>query len=107
MVNFYFYTELFKEEKDIGGVSTENRKIFYDMLDYNIIGRKIPGMLGQGEEFAKMKVRSQNELNLMKHLKSQPLFTESIPEKKPDGRVIQVKPIVLLVAYMCGMISTK
>jgi translocation protein SEC63 len=58
----YFYSELFKEARDIGGVSTENRKIFYEMLDNNIIGRKIPGMLGQGEEFVKMKVRSQNEL---------------------------------------------
>jgi|DEB0MinimDraft_12_1074336.scaffolds.fasta_scaffold13889_3 translocation protein SEC63 len=42
----YFYSELFKETRDIGGVSTENRVIFYEMMDNHIVGKKIPGMLG-------------------------------------------------------------
>lgn len=31
--NWYFYSELFKEPTDKGGVSTENRKIFYELID--------------------------------------------------------------------------
>jgi len=42
----YFYSELFKEAKDKGGVSTENRRIFYEHIDYDMIGKKIPGILG-------------------------------------------------------------
>lgn len=45
-VNLYFYMELTKEKKDIGGVNTENRKIFNDMLDHDVTGRyKIPGIM--------------------------------------------------------------
>lgn len=62
----YFYSELFKEERDKGGVSTENRKIFYEMLDHHVLGKKIPGVLGQGEEFVNMKVRSEMELAVLK-----------------------------------------
>jgi len=55
----FFYSSIFKEEKDLGNVSTENRRLFNEMIDSDIIGKKIPGILGQGEEFVKMKVRNQ------------------------------------------------
>jgi translocation protein SEC63 len=58
----FFYTQLFKEERDHGGVSMKNRKYFYDMIDDRMAGKKIPGLLAQGEEFVKMKVRSKEEL---------------------------------------------
>jgi hypothetical protein len=58
MINGFFYSQLFKEERDIGNVSTENRKIFYEMMDGNMMGQKIPGIICQGEEFVKMRVRS-------------------------------------------------
>ena len=45
-VNAYFYFELTKEEKDLGGVSTNNRKIFCELLDHDTMGRmKIPAIL--------------------------------------------------------------
>tara|TARA_B110000285_G_scaffold207272_1_gene246501 strand:- start:1932 stop:2081 length:150 start_codon:yes stop_codon:yes gene_type:complete len=45
--NAYFYFELTKEEKDLGGVSMKNRPIFNEMLDHDTLGRKkIPGILG-------------------------------------------------------------
>ena len=46
-INSYFYFELTKEEKDLGGVSIKNRPIFHSMIDHDTIGRKkIPGILG-------------------------------------------------------------
>ena len=65
MLNGFFYSELFKEERDIGNVSTTNRKVFYELIDYDTQGYRIPGILGQGEEFVNMKVRTQQELGML------------------------------------------
>lgn len=100
----FFYSSIFKEEKDLGNVSTENRRLFNEMIDSDIIGKKIPGILGQGEEFVKMKVRNQQELDLMKQIRASPFVGETMPQSI-EGRTIQIKPICLLVAYMCGMIK--
>ena len=46
-VNAYFYFDLTKEEKDLGGVSMKNREHLNYLLDHDSIGRKrIPGILG-------------------------------------------------------------
>ena len=58
LIPAYFYNEIFKEAKDKGGVSTENRRVFYDHIDWDLMNKKIPGILGQGEEFVTMKVRT-------------------------------------------------
>ena len=76
----YFYSELFKEESDIGGVSTQNRKIFKDLIDHNTLGKAIPGVLGQGEEFVSMKVRSKKEFEFMQSIKSNPEVKPAIPK---------------------------
>ena len=62
VLNAWFYFELTKKEKDLGGVSMKNRDIFNMMLDHDTLGRKkIPGILGQGEELAGMKCRNKSE----------------------------------------------
>jgi len=55
----YFYSELMKEERDIGGVTTANREIFKKLISESMMGAKIPVLLGQGEEFSTMKVGSK------------------------------------------------
>ena len=68
-INAYFYFDLTKEEKDLGGVSTKNREIFDNMIDHDTIGRKkIPGILGQGVELVGMKVRNEDELKIIKRI---------------------------------------
>ena len=42
----YFYLELFKEERDLGGVSTTNRALFGKLIDENLMGKVIVGILG-------------------------------------------------------------
>jgi len=96
----YFYLQLFKEERDIGGVDLENRKKFSFMVDENLMGLLIPGVLGQGEEFKNMKVRSKKELESMKKLKELPEIKAAIPREKYEGKDINIKPICLLMAYM-------
>ena len=80
-----FYAELFKEERDIGNVSVENRKLFNELIDYDTQGKKIPGIICQGEEFRNMKVRSKEELDNMMKIKASPLVQAAIP-KEIEGR---------------------
>lgn len=42
----YFYSELTKEKRDIGGVSAANRDIFRKLISEDMIGSKIPATLG-------------------------------------------------------------
>ena len=108
-VNAYFYFELTKEEKDLGGVSMKNRPIFNEMLDHDTLGRKkIPGILGQGEELVGMKCRNKKEFDMIKRLRDLPQVKDSIPVKKnPDDKDIQVKPIVLLIAYLFNLFNKE
>lgn len=41
----FFYTTIFREETDIGNVSTTNRIVFNELIDYDMQGKKIPGIL--------------------------------------------------------------
>ena len=47
----------------------ENRDLFRKMLDHDTMGMKIPAILGQGEDLIPMKVKSKEELELIKKIK--------------------------------------
>lgn len=83
----FFYSQIFKEERDIGDVNVENRKIFNELIDFDSHGKKIPGILAQGEEFVTLKVRSKEELDTMTRIKASPLVTEAMP------RTIEGRPV--------------
>jgi len=101
----YFYSEIMKEERDIGGVNTSNREIFKKMISEDMHGAKIPVLLGQGEEFSSMKVGSKQELELMKKIRNNQKIKEAIPETGPDERAIQIKPVCLLMGYIYGLLT--
>jgi preprotein translocase subunit Sec63 len=46
VIPYYFYVQLSQEEKDIGGVHLENRSIFTCLIDQEMMGQKVPGVLG-------------------------------------------------------------
>ena len=71
----YFYLYFNKEEKDVGGVDLKNRKVFAQLIDENMMGKVIPGILCQSHEFQeKVRVRTRDELEKMKELKTIPEF---------------------------------
>ena len=41
----YFYIQVTQDEKDVGGVNPENRKLFNELIDENMLGKKVPGIL--------------------------------------------------------------
>jgi len=43
----YFLNQITSNEKDVGGVDTDNRKIFTELINENMIGKQIPGILAQ------------------------------------------------------------
>jgi hypothetical protein len=47
----FFYSYFNKEDRDVGGVDLKNRKIFAHIIDQNMLGKAIPGILCQTVEF--------------------------------------------------------
>lgn len=101
----YFLNQITSNEKDVGGVAVDNRKIFTELINENMIGKQIPGILAQSNEFAAMKVKSQDELAILKRIRAFDQVKEAIP-KSTEKRQIQVKPICLLVGYMHDILNS-
>lgn len=76
----YFYYQLSQEEKDVGGVNMENRKIFQELIDEQMMGQKIPGILGQGVEFKNMKAESPKEQKIIEQMKNLPEIMACTPK---------------------------
>ena len=57
----YFLNRISEGEKDVGGVAVDNRRVFTELINENMLGKHIPGMFAQSEEFSKMKVRNNKE----------------------------------------------
>jgi hypothetical protein len=41
----YFLSRIQSNEKDVGGVDVDNRKIFTELINENMTGKQIPGIL--------------------------------------------------------------
>ena len=46
-----FWNRITSSEKDVGGVNVDNRKLFTELINENMLGKQIPGMLAQTFEF--------------------------------------------------------
>jgi hypothetical protein len=65
----FFLNQISANEKDVGGVDVDNRKIFTELINENMIDKHIPGILAHSQEFTNMKVRSKDELEVLKRIK--------------------------------------
>lgn len=105
----YFLNKISANEKDVGGVDIDNRKIFTEMINENMLGKQIPVVFAHSHEFSKMTVRNQDEFNVLKRIKAEEHVKDVIPkqgknDKKPQ---VQVKPIVLLMGYMYNLLTEE
>ena len=91
-------------EKDVGGVDIDNRKIFTDLINENMLGKHIPSILAHSTEFAAMKVKNKEEFEILKRIKAYDEVKEAIPKANPNKPPIQVKPICLLMGYMYNIL---
>ena len=87
----------------------DNRKIFTDLINENMLMKHIPGILAYSFEFSQMKVRSKDELEILKKIKEFDPVKEAIPNHKKDDKKPppQVKPICLIMGYMYNIIEKE
>jgi hypothetical protein len=57
----FFLSKIKEGEKDVGGVDVDNRKIFSELINENMLGKHIPSILAHSAEFSSMKVRDKEE----------------------------------------------
>jgi hypothetical protein len=71
--------------------------------------KHIPGILAHSFEFSTMKVRSKEELEILKRIKEHDQVKEAIPSAKQEEKKgpVQVKPICLIMGYMYNIIEKK
>lgn len=103
----YFLNKITSNEKDVGGVDVDNRKIFTELIHENMNGKQIPGILARSQEFAAMRVRSEEELSILKRVRSIETVKEAIPKASEKRGNVQVKPICLLVGYMYDILTEE
>jgi hypothetical protein len=46
LIPFWFYRYFSQEEKDIGGINKNNREIFNDLIDENMLSKNLPCIIG-------------------------------------------------------------
>jgi succinate dehydrogenase/fumarate reductase flavoprotein subunit len=80
----FFLNQISANEKDVGGVDVDNRKIFTELINENMIDKHIPGILAHSHEFTNMKVKSKAELEVLKRFKQEDKVKEAIP--KPNAK---------------------
>ena len=109
IVPSFFLNQITSNEKDVGGVDVDNRKIFTDLINENMLMKHIPGILAHSFEFSQMKVRSKDELDILKRIKENDQVKEAIPSAKHEDKkgAVQVKPICLIMGYMLDIIDKK
>jgi hypothetical protein len=94
-------------EKDVGGVDVDNRKIFTDLINENMLGKHIPAILAHSTEFCQMKVKNKEEFEILKRIKTFEEVKEAIPKAAPNKNPVQVKPICLLMGYMYDILNEE
>ena len=107
LIPYYFLSKITENEKDVGGVDIDNRKVFTELINENMLGKQIPGIMAQSVEFSLMKVRSKDELQMLMKIKQDDRVKEAIPKQKEGKKQIQVKPICLLTGYMYDLLDKE
>jgi hypothetical protein len=103
----YFLNQITQGEKDVGGVDIDNRRTFTELINENMIDKHIPGIFAHSFEFAQMKVRSKDELEVLKRIKQVEKVKEAIPKASDKKNQLQVKPICLLMGYMYNILEKE
>lgn len=80
VIPYWFYTKLDESQVDVGGIDLETRKIFTDLIDEHIELKRLPGILQFSSEFQSMRVRSSEELKVMKELRDEDKVKQYIPK---------------------------
>lgn len=111
LIPYYFLSRINDGEKDVGGVKVENRRVFTELINENMLGKHIPAMMAHSSELCSenkdMRVRSKEELAVLNRIKNHADVKDSIPKQKEGKPVVNVKPICLLMGYMHNLFTQE
>jgi len=65
----YFHSCIQANQKDVGGVDVDNRRIFTEFINENMVDKHIPGILSYSLEFSRISVKDKAELEILKKIK--------------------------------------
>lgn len=74
------FSNLDSTNKDLGGVDVENRKIYAYLINENLIYKNCPALLANSIEFRGMKVKHQEESNILSKIRENEEVQELIPK---------------------------
>ena len=101
----YFYSCIQANQKDVGGVDIDNRRIFTEFINENMVDKHIPGILSYSLEFSRISVKNQEELEILKKIKQLDKVKEALPKPTEKRKIVHVKPICLLMGYMYDILE--
>jgi len=81
-VPYFFLSQISDGEKDVGGTDKDNRNTFTELINENMSTKQIPGILAHSTEFSTMRVRNEEEFNILKKIRSADIVKEAIPKVK-------------------------
>lgn len=61
----------------------DNRKIFTELINENMTGKQIPGILAQSQELSRMRVKSEVELKVLQRIRLNDVVKEALPKQSP------------------------
>jgi translocation protein SEC63 len=107
VVPYWFLSQIQANQKDIGGIEIENRRLFTPLINENMIGKNIPVILAHSAELSKMRVPKE-EFAVLDRLKRLDDIKEVIPKtKQGEPPKVNAKPVILLMAYMHSHLTDK
>merc|ERR1711970_1586948 len=81
VIPYYFLSQIQANQKDIGGIEIENRRIFAPQINENMIGKNIPVILAHSAELSRMRV-PKAEFATLARLKRVEEIKEVLPKTK-------------------------
>jgi hypothetical protein len=80
----FFLNQINSNQKGVGGVDVDNRKIFTELINENMTGKQIPAILANSQELSAMRVRSETELAILRRIRANDVVKEALPKVKKD-----------------------
>lgn len=107
MIPGFFYISLDSSNKEEGGISLDNKKVYGTLINENMLMKNMPQMLAKSIELANIPSKSAKETQMLKKIRDIPEVNELIPRatvtrrSKAAGGENQ-KSIVMILAHLMG-----
>lgn len=87
--------------KDEGGVLLENKRLYGQKLNENLLPKNMPQMMAMAIEFQKIGTRDKVELELLKKLKDNEEIRELLPKTvSRNTKNMNLKPLLLILGHL-------